>query len=236
MNYFFKQVKLLIGFPAQCNKEHVFQSKIIHENWHVRLATAQRRGWIFENGTLTWVSGNNEKSKATSNQLCWSCALSARIYFPSSFICTSTAISGYLYCNVMLLRLSHLCPLSPLCSFTVFPTTLSFVLPQTSCTNLPRDNLLLTLSLVLGVEMIISVMKDPESGWLYGFTCQSVKPWMLLCQGHCWELWQLSILRALQCKEGCGIISQRIFPEGGFRTRKMDKGRSGMEGNIMGKH
>lgn len=117
--------KWLLFSPLQ--QEHLFQGVINPENWHVGLATVQRRGWILRTNTLTRANGN-ERSEATSDQLVqfqpgfiFLPLSSARAQALTHQHTSSPVIAGYLHCNVMLHQLSCLPPLSPLCSFTGFP-------------------------------------------------------------------------------------------------------------------
>lgn len=113
-------------FSAHCNR-NIFQGVMNPENWHVGLATVQRRGWILRTNTLTRANGN-ERSEATSDQLVqfqpgfiFLPLSSARAQALTHQHTSSPVIAGYLHCNVMLHQLSCLPPLSPLCSFTGFP-------------------------------------------------------------------------------------------------------------------
>lgn len=82
----FTHINGLVFSPLQQRPVHTEQNKL--PKLACCEAIVKRRDWILEDRTLTWVNGNNENSKATSNQLCWSCAVSAMIYFPSSHICS----------------------------------------------------------------------------------------------------------------------------------------------------
>lgn len=147
--------KLIDCFSVHCNKDQLTQrQKKPWEQTRVRGHSAEERLDVGEQEP--WLGGTEIMRRARRHQ-----SSSADLQqFQQGFLVpplpsARAQIPARKYLHTVTSALpspSIICPLQ----FHWFSTTLSFVPPQTSCTSLPMDNLLLTLALIWTVKIIIS--------------------------------------------------------------------------------
>lgn len=136
---FIASKELIDWFSVHCNKDKLTQRQKTLRTGTCAGPQCRGEAGCRRTRTLTWGNRNNEKSKATSIQLCWSCTVSARVPCPFSAICSCTntcTLPGQLSLAIPLLQSCYL--ISP-ASLHYLPSAVSLVFHNTqfrSPTNL----------------------------------------------------------------------------------------------------